>query len=202
MNRHSFSNRQESGFALVAALIILLVITLIGISGMDETIMEERMVTNFRDRAMADNASESTVRKAEFWISQQKAKPDEVNTTDCTSPPLCGSGNDYVVWQTDDIVSAGSDWNTMSWSDWTSKGVLYEGTGATNSQIYGVTQQPRALIEFRAFNPQDSSGMVQQTDPSKAGQGIGPYYYNIVGAGVGARSETMAVVETTYRQWY
>ena len=53
------------GSVLVISLIILLVLTLLGIGGMNTTIMQEKMVGNARERERAFQAAEAALRDAE-----------------------------------------------------------------------------------------------------------------------------------------
>ncbi len=58
----------QRGAALVVSLLILLVLTLIGVSGMQSTVLEERMASNTRERNIAFQAAESALRDAETYI--------------------------------------------------------------------------------------------------------------------------------------
>ncbi len=191
----------QRGVALIAALIILLVITVIGISGMDETVLEEKMVTNFKDRAMAANAAEATLRASENWLGRLLEKPDEQSLGDCSAPPLCGQSG-YAIWADNQVIGASQTAADLSWSDWQTNAVEYAGSGAVSSSLGGAYAQPRTIIEFLSFNPQNSKGKVYQMNPELASAGVGPYYFNISGAGVGYRPETLSVMETTYRKWF
>ncbi len=63
----NFPKRQR-GVVLVVSLIMLLVVTLIAVSGMQGTVMEEKMAGNTRDRNLAFQVAESAVREAEIFI--------------------------------------------------------------------------------------------------------------------------------------
>lgn len=64
------SNRQ-AGVALVVGMILLLVLTLVGLTGMRAAVMEERMAGHYRDRDLALQAAEAALRAAESFIVQQ-----------------------------------------------------------------------------------------------------------------------------------
>jgi type IV pilus assembly protein PilX len=179
-------------------MIILLVMTLIGISGMEQTTLEDRMTLNFRDRTMALNAAESSLHSTEAWLAAQVTKPIPVTATSCTTPPMCGLGSGYPVW--DDGALTG--WSTQDWTWWSGKGVEYKGSGAVPSKLASVSAQPRAIIEFRFFNAPSGSGIADNLNAERAMQGIGWHYYNIQGAGTGHRRETIAVVGTTFKKWF
>lgn len=62
--------RTQSGMALVVGLIILLVMTLIGVAGMRNTTLTERMAGNLHDRNLAFQANEAILREAEVRLQQ------------------------------------------------------------------------------------------------------------------------------------
>ncbi|MBO6812532.1 MAG: PilX protein [Marinobacter sp.] len=51
----------QSGAALIVSLIVLLVLTLIGVAGMNSSVMQERMAVNSQNSNRAFQAAESTV---------------------------------------------------------------------------------------------------------------------------------------------
>ena len=52
---------QQKGAALIVSLIVLLVLTLIGVAGMNTSVMQERMAVNSQNSNRAFQAAESTV---------------------------------------------------------------------------------------------------------------------------------------------
>lgn len=59
----------ERGAALIVGLVFLLVMTLIGVTAMQSTTLQERMAGNTRDRHLAFQASEAALREGERWLS-------------------------------------------------------------------------------------------------------------------------------------
>ncbi len=55
----------QRGAALIVALVLLLVLTVLGTAGIRDTTMEERMAGNFRDESVALEAAELMLRHAE-----------------------------------------------------------------------------------------------------------------------------------------
>lgn len=76
---------KQSGVALVVALILLIVITLVGLAAVRGTIMQQKMTSNFYDRQIAFQAAEAGLRKAEAVV--QSTTPPGVGSTirDCSS---------------------------------------------------------------------------------------------------------------------
>jgi type IV pilus assembly protein PilX len=65
----SYSRRKQQGAALVVALILLVVATLIGLASSRNTVLQERMASNSYDRSMAFQRSEAALRFAEAQIN-------------------------------------------------------------------------------------------------------------------------------------
>ena len=59
---------RQRGSALVVALVFLLLMTMLGISAMQGSNMQERMAGNLRDRNMAFQAAEAALRGGETWL--------------------------------------------------------------------------------------------------------------------------------------
>jgi len=77
-------NRQN-GAVLAVSLILLVVLTLIGISSMQGTMLEEKMAGNVRDRNLAFQASESAIRDAENFIDGLVSLGNFNGTQVCTA---------------------------------------------------------------------------------------------------------------------
>src|SRR5688572_15603552 len=100
--------KAERGVALVVALVLLVVATLIGLAGIRGTNLQERMSANMYDRSLAFQRAESALRDAERAITANWRIAD-LNGQDCsaTSGELCGTVPDAdAVW-----VSVGSTYN-------------------------------------------------------------------------------------------
>jgi len=61
-NGRVVSLKKERGATLIVSLIVLLVLTLIGVAGMNTSVMQERMAVNSQNSNRAFQAAESTVR--------------------------------------------------------------------------------------------------------------------------------------------
>lgn len=59
---------RERGAVLVVSLIMLLIVTMIAVSSMQGTVMEEKMAGNTRDRNLAFQTTETSLREAERYI--------------------------------------------------------------------------------------------------------------------------------------
>lgn len=97
--------KRQQGSALIIALVFLLLLTMIGITAIQNATQQERMAGNARDRAMAFQAAEAALRCGEAWVDgnggQNRllaqstlplADPASWNGTDAEGP--CALGED------------------------------------------------------------------------------------------------------------
>jgi len=69
MNIYSTPTHQaQQGSVLVVSLLILLIMSIIGVSSMQNTLLEERMAGNLKDQNIALEAAESALRDGEAYI--------------------------------------------------------------------------------------------------------------------------------------
>jgi len=94
-------NKNESGAALVVAMLFMLVMTLLGMGAISSAFMEEKMVGNSIDRERAFQAAEATLRLAERHLSTSTNKKNsialvcgtEISQTDPCNRSYDESGN-------------------------------------------------------------------------------------------------------------
>lgn len=80
--------RGQRGVALVIALILLVVITLVGLAAVGDTLMQNKMASNLYDREVAFQSSEGALRAAQELVT---ANPKAAYIRDCSiaSGNLC-----------------------------------------------------------------------------------------------------------------
>lgn len=164
----SFSQR---GAVLVLSLIFLLALTLIGLSGMRTSTLEEKMANNMRDMDLAFESSESGLREAEVWLDTRLSKP------------LMGSGFVYAPETLPELTNQDHTW----WTNSANTGE-YGVTGAT--ALASVASQPHFVLEYRAFIP---DSLVLGYDPTK-----GRNVYRATARGTGATDTAQRMVENTF----
>lgn len=74
------NNHQQSGAALLVALIMLLISTVIGMASIRSTTLSERMTSNMYDRSLAYQGAEAALRAGEAALEAGTVTP-----VDCTS---------------------------------------------------------------------------------------------------------------------
>lgn len=167
---------KQKGVVLIAGLILLMVITMVGVSNMQSVILSEKMTANMRDSSISFQASESALYDGEQWIQAQAVKPEAVNT--CTTSPC-------DVWQ---MNTLGNIWSQPdTW--WQANARSFSST------INGLSTQPRFVIEEYGFIPYELS-------PEARAKGSGYHYYKVTAHGQGEVSTTKTVIESIYATQY
>lgn len=77
----------QSGFVLGATLLLLLVVTLLGVSSVSSITLHEKMSSNLRESDRAFEAGLAATEFAETWIESQVNQPAAVKTRSGTAAP-------------------------------------------------------------------------------------------------------------------
>jgi len=160
---------RERGAILVTSLLLLLVLTIIGVSVMQMTRLQERMSGNSSDVNIAFQGAEAGVRGAEAKVLGFKAAPALCINAPCTTaydngalPPLNEKDDDY--------------WKTM----------------ATNFSDPNIGDDfdtpPQFVIEKTAFQP----------FTQEYGELNGRDFYQVTGRSKGASGTAEAIVQSTF----
>ena len=168
-------NRQK-GAAIFIALVMLLVMTIIGITASQTTTLEEKMAGNLRDQTLALQAGEAVLRWTETWVGQLVGEPTAVS--------LCASPCDETVWvlNTLDVTSAPL-WSTGS--------VRSNYTGLPTTGLGKVAAAPKSVVEEHSFI-KDSLNQGKQNDTS------GQMFYRLTADGTGGTAAAQALLQSTY----
>jgi len=174
----SHPRSHQSGAILVVSLLLLLVLTILGITAMQTTSMEERMAGNTRNINLAFQGAEAGLRDAEDRIRVMVARPDAYSTV----PPAGG------VWQRnviDGMVATPIRDRDKAW--WVANGQEY---GAAGQQVSDVTEDPLEVTEELGFIP----------DSLTTGHGPpeGRDFYRVTAHSFGGNETARAVLESTY----
>jgi type IV pilus assembly protein PilX len=118
---------RQQGAVLVTAMLLLLVLTIIGVTVMQMSRMQERMAGNSRDVNLAFQAAEGALRNAEALVAAQTIEPTPCSDTGCT------------WWQQNaldgNVANKDADW-------WEENGNAFE-----LEAMAGLKEDPRAVIE-------------------------------------------------------
>ena len=116
----------QRGVALVVALILLVVITLVGLAAVRGTIMQQKMTANFYDREIAFQATEAALRQAEAQVQVTPVVPSASSPVtlgfDCRAPNG-GIGNNCQPDPFNDAVVPATQIKTVATTSFNAGGV-------------------------------------------------------------------------------
>ncbi len=159
MNKHYAlalsKTKRQSGVVLIISLIMLLALTMIGITSSSVTGLEEKMVANSKDVNLAFQAAEATLRAAEDGLN---TKP----TFDCSaSNANQGVDGYYTLLNNDGVLSSNGTLTSpptlkapapappfYSAVDWDgTKVITYNNVVSGGKKLVGLYQAPKYIIE-------------------------------------------------------
>lgn len=175
---------KQRGVVLVVSLVILLAMSLIGITAMQVTMLEERMSGNQRDRNLAFQAAESSLVDAVEWI------------LNLASAPVVNATGSNGVWSQGEVGPAPDRSLFGEPGAAVPTGVIEYGAQTSAPDLEGVADEPRFVVEEFQFVADDLSAESLATR-------TGVIYYTVTALGYGgspnARTMLQAVAAKRYR---
>jgi type IV pilus assembly protein PilX len=171
--------RGERGAVLIVVLMFLVVLTMLGLSAMTTTTLEEKMSGNARDYNVALQAAEATLRDAQTDITATGATGRVMTAVAFTS--ACPAGLCLPTGLTNQMYSS-ADWGGGSIA--TAQYGAYTGTAAISS----VATQPRYMIELLPMKAK-LSGLSTNVDA---------FYLRITARAWGINPATQVTLQTVY----
>jgi type IV pilus assembly protein PilX len=170
--------RKQSGMALVTAILLLVVMTIMAISMMRSYGVEEKIAGNTREKERALNAAVSAQQYAEYWLSAN------------ASPVAAGCAGvvSSAIGQICTLPLL--DFSAVPWAS----GVTY--TQFTSNPIDGVTNTIAAVGASQGTYYAAPVFYITDLGPNK-GAPVGELY-QIDATGYGGTPNAVAVVESTY----
>lgn len=168
---------RERGVALFISLVMLLVLTIIGVSAVQTTSLETRMARNEHDVLLAFQAAESALRDAEVYLE-----------TVTSLAPFTDAGTDGL-WT---VADFGDD------ARWEQANVWVDATSEVAPTAVGVVADPpRYMIEHLATVLRDENAY-QITGPYAGGAADRIEVFRVTARGVGGTANAQVLLQTTY----
>lgn len=173
--------KKQHGAVLVMSLLMLFVLTLVGVSSINTTTMEEKMSGNTRNRHLAFQSAESAIRDAERFIEDSVINP---------AAQFNGAGGLYALGNGPSTAEA----VTPAWWD----------TAANSKRTYAdviqdVSALPRYVIESLGGSavPNDPNAGGQEEGPGAGGQGT-IQIFRITAQGTGLTPNSIVVIQAHF----
>lgn len=190
----------QGGMVLVIALILLLVMTLIGISNMDSSKFEINMAASSKNRAQAFQAAEAALAMVESNIQTRGVTVEDLkdcDTNDATcyesscAGGLCFSGTYSGVDTPYDCTLTPRA--VPFWRDSTMN--VFETAGKyQEEEVHGVDRPVRVITEFLCFVERGDGSVFNSLNPNN-----GAPYFRITALAVANDGKTQVALQSTYR---
>ena len=184
---------RQSGMSLFPALMFLLVLAVLGVSALNSSLMQEKMVSNTKDANLAFQAAEAGLRDAEGDVERNKMTWTPTSFSSACTNGLCVPPSTWPSPSSLDISKA---------IDWSNSGLTRTyGSQTSVATLPDVASQPEYVIERIPPPPG-----LPATPGSSVGIGCGPgcipppagFAYRLTVLATGARPETRVVLQSTY----
>lgn len=174
---NKISLKQQSGVVLVISLIMLLLLTLIAISGSQNTGLEEKMASNSRDKNLAFQAAESALRAAEKEI-EALISVTELNTQ--------FNGTKGWLLKEETVMPSLFIGATVTWNNNDSK--------EFQSGITEINTQPRYFIKHVGRDKGDEVNLSHYGDSAS----MEVHYFVITARGTGTQDTSKSYLRMHY----
>lgn len=162
--------KKQSGVVLIYCLMILLLISLLGLSSLNASITQERMVHNVHDRNVAFQAAESGLSFVEQNLLDFKngngvplavVQKNHQQKSLAANQLISLAGQDYTLWPRG-AVTENADYYTSQGSRsqwWQIQGTSFAQlhSSKANEPYQALSTQPKMIIEQGEFLPDDLS---------------------------------------------
>ncbi len=165
------SSKNQQGIVLVVSLIILILVTLISVSSMKNTVLEEKMAGNYKDRNSAFQASEAALRGGEDYLFTTSVLPTFDGTTAGLYQPTS---------------STEARWETVDWDN-TGEVATYSGS------LLNINSAPLYIIEELPPIPVPDSSL--ETGVAQENK-----YYRVTSKAVGGTNSAAVTLQSTYKR--
>lgn len=169
--------RGNRGVALFISLVLLLVLTIIGVSSVQTTTLETRMARNDHDSMLAFQAAESALRDAE------RALEGMVSTAGFTVGGVGG------LWTVADLGNPNRWENPAAWSG--------GGSVVAPTAVANVADAPRYMIEHVATVVREENAYLIN-DPYAANVSDRIEMFRVTARGVGGSDNALVMLQSTY----
>jgi type IV pilus assembly protein PilX len=178
--------KQQQGIALVICLLLLMVLTIISVSAMQSTILEEKMAGNVRDYELAFQSSETALRSGESEMLS-------IALDDNRSLPSPSDNGFGGVWSSE--IDTETDDNIPWWDE---RDDNWWGAEAktTTETLSNVAEKGQYIIEFQQFVKDDGLGVCTYDGCS------GRDFHQITSRAEGGSTDTVVLLQSVFAWRY
>jgi len=176
--------RKEQGAALIFALVMLLLLTILGITAITTSSLQEKMAGNMRDQYMAQQAGDSILFDGQALVFNQQTKP----VPSCPPDPVAKIWDsaclpaDVAAFES---LATGPNWWLIASSGWWTASGNLSGVGTTHT-----SQEPRFIVEQIQRVPLNAEIGYKKT--------VDRYHFRTTGWAVGVSDYSRSLIQGVF----
>ena len=200
--RHHLQHDKQRGIALIIGLLMLVIMTMIGVTAVRSTLLEEKMAGNLKDQNVAFQSAEAALRVGEMYLNGASLGTfvADTSTTSLSKTPT-------GLYQAT-LSPTLQRWEQAVWDD--AGSVAYPRTPAdliiAADTPDGAAEPPRYIIEDMSYAITCSSKTNCVTEPVKVQPGGSLKFgalsenglYRVTARGVGTSANTVVFLQSYY----
>lgn len=169
--------RGQTGMTLIVSLVILIAMTLLGVTSMQSTRTEISMAGNLRESGITFNAAEAGLRAAEAFVNNSGSNIEFDN-------PGIGL---YPQLDSDPSYGVSATWDASQ---------------TASTTLPYVIEQPRFIIHYLGERSQNEVGAINIGGYGSGQPGITVSNFRITARGVGQSGRSFRIVQSYYGKQY
>jgi len=170
------TSARQTGSVLLISLVILLILTIVGISAMRNTTLEEKMAGNMRAKGLSFQAAEATLRAAEKYIEDNVISTQAFDT----------DGSDGLYDKSNMQL-----WKNLNWDS--NDSIANAGFDST----YNVAEPPRFILQHLASIASQENNLNLGNYGQNTGAGTVEVFL-ITARATGGSGSAPVILQTTY----
>lgn len=193
------ANNDQRGFILITSLLFLVIITLLALSGINSSTLQQKMATNNNDKAASLQSANSALAYAENRILKINVPPALEDKKSCykfenelAKNVSCdaGAGSDLTIADQSRHLDTSTWFDEDTWIDW-----------AENDQVQTFAPDTGPKVTYRVtYTQTKAEGGSKSSNDSNDADNM--YYYKITARSMGPDGETPVVTQSVYRVRY
>lgn len=210
MQRNRLHKTANQGFVLITGLIFLVVVTLLALSTMGSTTLQEKMASNLREQSRALEGADAALRDGEARLADfVEYAPVGGDYSYDPTPDNTSNGDelDWHLWRLNKpLINAKNDEGFLDPTVW---GLAADGTPLTNigaddpqPSSYGPPFDGSLSAPPQVYIEETKNILPDDLNPDTAARGRGSFIYRVTGRAQGGHPSAVAITQSQYLKRY
>lgn len=190
------SIQKQSGAVLIVAMVILIIMSVIGISSRVSSTLQQNITTAYQQRQLAGYAAESALKKAEAWMTENVTSTNYLSNFASNTAATNGLYSNYTligeISTTQPAESSLAD--VTSAALWTASNSI-----AVTTYDSEAANQPRYIIEYIGRDKGSANKVIIDYNDPNNSSSSDPHVFQISAIGWSRDEGIYQVLQSTYR---